>query len=107
MSSSQKTLITEIIGIIAGVLTASSAIPQVVSIFKYNVDSISMTFLYLLLSGTITWLIYAVLLNVWRGKDDSPYTAISLIIFQCLSLTLVSMMVIKLRLIQNRAHLYD
>jgi uncharacterized protein with PQ loop repeat len=101
MSSSQKTIITEVIGILAGSLTASSALPQVISIFRYNTDSISMTFLYLFLAGTFTWLVYAILLNVWRGTEDSAYTAISLIIFQSVSLVLITMMVIKLSLIQK------
>ena len=96
MPSSSQTLITETIGLIAGILTASSGIPQVISIYHNNNDSISPSFLYILFIGGILWLIYAILLNTWRGKDDSIYTAISLIIFQSLTTLTIILILLKM-----------
>ncbi len=54
----------EIIGIIAGVLTTASFIPQVIKIIKTNdTKSISFWMYAMFASGVLMWLIYGFLIN--------------------------------------------
>lgn len=58
---------TQWIGIIAGVLTASSMLPQVIKVLKEKkVEEISLLMLLVLLSGIGLWIAYGVL------KKDMP-----------------------------------
>ncbi|MEJ7768170.1 MAG: SemiSWEET transporter [Chitinophagaceae bacterium] len=60
-------LSTRIIGFIAGVLTATSMLPQLIKILKEKkADDISIPMLLILLSGLIMWICYGFL------KDDWP-----------------------------------
>jgi MtN3 and saliva related transmembrane protein len=62
--------LTDIIGIAAGVCTASSLIPQLVKILKEKkAEDISMIYLFVLLLGLILW--------VWYGfrREDIPVIA--------------------------------
>ena len=90
-----RTVTTETIGIVAGVLTAVATVPQAISLFKHNSDSIHPLFLFILLTASALWLLYAVLTNVWRGDDESVYTGLALIIFQTLGVLVVSVLLLK------------
>jgi len=58
---------TQWIGIIAGILTASSMLPQVVKIWKEKkAEEISLLMLLVLLSGIALWIVYGVM------KKDFP-----------------------------------
>lgn len=59
--------LTTIIGIAAGVLTASSLIPQVVKTFKEKkAEDVSLLMLFILQAGIILWIIYGV------KREDLP-----------------------------------
>src|SRR5215211_3188420 len=61
---------TQIIGLAAGVLTASSMIPQVVKTLKEKkAEDVSLVMLVVLLSGIILWIIYGI------KRDDMPIIA--------------------------------
>jgi uncharacterized protein with PQ loop repeat len=97
-NQNQKTLVTEIVGTSAGILSVSAGIPQIVSIFKNKNDKISPAFLYILICASSLWLTYAILINVWRGEDESPYRGIALIIFQ--SINFISLLIIISKIAQ-------
>lgn len=55
----------EIIGFIAGALTSSSILPQLIRVFKLrSAYEISLPFTGLLLTGTIVWLAYGISLRL-------------------------------------------
>ena len=61
---------TQIIGMAAGVLTASSLIPQVVKTLKEKkADDVSLLMLIVLQSGIILWIVYGI------KRDDLPIIA--------------------------------
>jgi uncharacterized protein with PQ loop repeat len=99
-SKSDQTIITEVIGIIAGTLSFSAGIPQVVSIFKNKSDRISPAFLYILLTASIFWIVYALLINIW--SEDSDYTGIALIVFQSITFTTLLIIIIKLSMMNKK-----
>jgi MtN3 and saliva related transmembrane protein len=52
------------IGIIAGVLTATSMLPQVIKVFKEKkAEDISLLMLIVLLSGIALWIVYGIMRN--------------------------------------------
>ncbi|MEJ7739061.1 MAG: SemiSWEET transporter [Chitinophagaceae bacterium] len=60
-------IVDQVIGIVAGVLTGTSLLPQVIKIIKEKkAEDISIPMLLLLLSGLSLWVYYGVL------KDDWP-----------------------------------
>lgn len=78
---------TSIIGLIAGVLTASSLLPQVVKTIKEKkADEVSLVMLLVLLAGVGLWIFYGI------KKDDFPIIATN-----CFSL-LVNLVMIGLRI---------
>lgn len=57
----------KIVGLIAGVLTATSMLPQLVKVIKEKkVDNISVIMLLILLSGLSLWIVYGFM------RDDAP-----------------------------------
>lgn len=57
---------TQIIGIAAGVLTASSMLPQLIKILKEKkAESVSVLMLIVLLSGLVLWIVYGVMREDW------------------------------------------
>jgi MtN3 and saliva related transmembrane protein len=57
---------TQLIGIVAGILTATSMLPQLVKIIKHKkADDVSMFMLIVLLSGLATWIVYGILREDW------------------------------------------
>jgi len=61
---------TEWVGIIAGVLTASSMLPQVIKVLKEKkAEDISLLMLIVLLSGISLWIVYGVM------RKDLPIIA--------------------------------
>ncbi|HEU4472615.1 MAG TPA: SemiSWEET transporter [Flavisolibacter sp.] len=61
---------TQIIGLVAGILTASSLLPQVVKSFKEKkADEISLAMLFVLQAGVILWIIYGI------KRNDLPIIA--------------------------------
>ena len=61
---------TQIIGISAGVCTATSLLPQVVkTISEKKADNVSLFMLLILMSGIILWIVYGV------RKNDLPIMA--------------------------------
>lgn len=79
---------TELIGLIAGILTACSLIPQLVkTIRERNTDGVSALIYVILMAGTGLWVYYGIL------RDDFP-----LIITNAFSFGLnVLMLVLKIR----------
>jgi MtN3 and saliva related transmembrane protein len=58
------------IGIIAGILTASSMLPQVIKVLKEKkADEISLLMLIVLVSGIALWIVYGVM------REDMPIIA--------------------------------
>lgn len=58
---------TQIVGIVAGVLTAISMLPQLIKIIKEKkADDVSLIMLLVLLAGLAMWVTYGVL------RDDMP-----------------------------------
>ena len=61
---------TQIIGLAAGVLTASSLIPQVVKTWKEKkAEDVSLLMLVILLSGIVLWIVYGI------KREDLPIIA--------------------------------
>ena len=61
---------TQIIGLAAGVLTASSLIPQVVKTWKEKkAEDVSLLMLVILLSGIVLWIVYGI------KRQDLPIIA--------------------------------
>ncbi|HEU0109827.1 MAG TPA: SemiSWEET transporter [Flavisolibacter sp.] len=61
---------TQIIGLAAGVLTASSLIPQVVKTIKEKkADDVSLVMLLILMTGIGLWIVYGI------KRDDLPIIA--------------------------------
>lgn len=55
-----------LIGIIAGLLTATSMLPQLIKIIKTKkVEDVSISMLIVLLSGVGTWVYYGILKEDW------------------------------------------
>jgi MtN3 and saliva related transmembrane protein len=62
--------LTQIIGILAGILTAISMLPQLIKIIKEKkAEDISITMLLVLLSGLTLWIVYGIM------RDDLPIIA--------------------------------
>ena len=58
---------TQVIGLAAGVLTASSLIPQVVKTLKEKrAEDVSLLMLFVLQAGIILWIVYVI------KRDDMP-----------------------------------
>lgn len=82
---------TPIIGILAGILTSSSMIPQVVKTIKEKkAQEVSLTMLVVLMLGVATWVVYGII------RDDMP-----IIVTNSFSL-LINITMIILRLKYNR-----
>ncbi|MGZ5190182.1 MAG: SemiSWEET family sugar transporter [Flavisolibacter sp.] len=76
--------LTQIIGLAAGVLTASSLIPQVIKTLKEKkAEEVSLIMLFVLQAGLILWIIYGF------QKDDLP-----IIVTNCFSLFVNIVMVV-------------
>lgn len=59
--------LTQIVGLFAGVCTASSLLPQLLKTIKEKkADEISKTMLFILMTGVATWIVYGIL------RDDLP-----------------------------------
>jgi MtN3 and saliva related transmembrane protein len=55
-----------VIGIVAGIFTSSSLLPQVIKILKEKkVEDLSMTMFVSLLIGIILWVIYGIMRDDW------------------------------------------
>lgn len=82
---------TPIIGLVAGILTSSSMVPQVVKTIKEKkAEDVSLFMLVVLMLGVATWVVYGIL------RDDMP-----IIVTNSFSL-LVNITMIVLRLKYNR-----
>lgn len=58
---------TKIIGLVAGILTASSLLPQVVKTYKEKkAQEVSLVMLFILMAGVGLWIVYGV------RRDDFP-----------------------------------
>ena len=78
---------TQIIGLAAGILTASSLIPQVIKTLKEKkAEEVSLIMLFVLQAGLVLWIIYGF------KKDDLP-----IIVTNCFSL-LVNIVMVVLRI---------
>lgn len=54
------------IGIVAGVLTSISMLPQLIKVLKEkDVDTLSPHMIAILLTGVSLWVVYGVMLNEW------------------------------------------
>ncbi|HVE60387.1 MAG TPA: SemiSWEET transporter [Chitinophagaceae bacterium] len=61
---------TQIIGLTAGILTASSLLPQLIKTIKEKkADDVSLLMLFVLLSGISLWIVYGI------KRDDFPIIA--------------------------------
>lgn len=79
--------LTQIIGLAAGILTASSMLPQVIKSWKEKkADDVSLSMLIVLISGIALWIVYGF------QKSDLPIIATN-----CFSL-LVNLVMIVLRI---------
>ena len=78
----------EIIGFIAGILVASSLIPQTIKSWKTKSTSdISITWMLINLSGQIMWIVYGFLIS-----------SMSLVIMSSITLALaISLLILKIR----------
>lgn len=75
---------TQLIGLAAGVLTASSMLPQVFKSWKEKkADDISLKMLIVLISGIVLWIVYGI------QKDDFPIIATN-----CFSLLVNTVMIV-------------
>lgn len=55
-----------IVGIVAGVLTSISSLPQIIKVFKdKKAEAISPFMFFVLLAGNLSWSYYGILLNDW------------------------------------------
>jgi MtN3 and saliva related transmembrane protein len=79
---------TELIGLIAGILTACSLLPQVIKTLKeHKTEGVSVFIFILLMGGTGMWVYYGIL------RDDLP-----LIVTNAFSFALnVLMLILKIR----------
>lgn len=79
---------TKIIGLAAGILTASSLIPQVIKTFREKkAEDVSLVMLFVLQAGLILWIIYGI------KRDDMPIMATN-----CFSLLVnITMVVLRIR----------
>jgi MtN3 and saliva related transmembrane protein len=79
---------TQVIGLFAGICTASSLLPQLIkSIKEKKAEDISKGMLFVLMIGVATWIVYGIL------RDDLP-----IIITNSFSLLLnISMIVLRLK----------
>ena len=79
---------TQIIGIAAGICTATSLLPQVIKTFKEKkAEDVSLMMLLLLQAGLILWIIYGF------KREDLP-----IIITNCFSLLVnITMVVLRIR----------
>jgi MtN3 and saliva related transmembrane protein len=83
--------LTQIVGIVAGLFTASSLIPQVVKTLKEKkAEDVSMLTLIVLLTGVSLWIVYGIM------RDDIPIIATNAISF------MVNVTMIVLRVKYNR-----
>jgi MtN3 and saliva related transmembrane protein len=83
--------LTQIIGLAAGLFTASSLIPQVVKTLKEKkAEDVSMLTLLVLITGVSLWIVYGIM------RDDLPIIATNAISF------LVNVIMIVLRVKYNR-----
>ena len=80
--------LTQIIGLAAGILTASSLIPQVIKTFKEKkAEEVSLIMLFVLQAGLVLWIVYGF------KKDDLP-----IIVTNCFSLFVnILMVVLRIR----------
>jgi MtN3 and saliva related transmembrane protein len=79
---------TQIIGLAAGILTASSLIPQVVKTLREKkAEDVSLAMLFVLQSGLVLWIVYGV------KKDDLPIIATN-----CFSLLVnITMVILRIK----------
>src|SRR5215216_3037245 len=79
---------TQMIGLAAGILTASSLIPQVVKTLKEKkAEDVSLLMLFVLQSGLILWIVYGL------KKNDLPIIATN-----CFSLLVnITMVVLRIK----------
>ena len=79
---------TQIIGLAAGILTASSLIPQVVKTLKEKkAEDVSLVMLFVLQSGLVLWIVYGF------KKDDLPIIATN-----CFSLLVnITMVILRIK----------
>jgi MtN3 and saliva related transmembrane protein len=75
---------TQIIGLAAGVLTASSLIPQVVKTWKEKkAEDVSLLMLVILLTGIVLWIVYGI------KREDLPIIATNSVSFLVNSIMIV------------------
>lgn len=61
---------TQLVGIVAGILTASSMLPQLIKIIKEKkAEDVSLIMLLVLISGVALWIVYGFM------RDDLPIIA--------------------------------
>lgn len=79
---------TQLIGLAAGILTATSLLPQVIKTFKEKkAEDVSLLMLLVLLGGLILWIVYGI------KKNDLPIIATN-----CFSLLVnITMVVLRIR----------
>jgi MtN3 and saliva related transmembrane protein len=79
---------TQIIGLAAGILTASSLIPQVVKTLREKkAEDVSLAMLFVLQSGLVLWIVYGV------KKNDLPIIATN-----CFSLLVnITMVILRIK----------
>lgn len=79
---------TQIIGLAAGILTATSLLPQVIKTFKEKkAEDVSLLMLLVLLGGLILWIVYGI------KKNDLPIIATN-----CFSLLVnITMVVLRIK----------
>lgn len=57
---------TQVIGLIAGICTASSLLPQLIKTIKEKkAEEISKWMLFVLMTGVATWVVYGILRDDW------------------------------------------
>jgi MtN3 and saliva related transmembrane protein len=80
--------ITQIVGLFAGICTASSLLPQLIKTVKEKkADDISKVMLFVLMIGVATWIVYGVM------RDDLP-----IMITNSFSLLLnISMIILRIK----------
>jgi MtN3 and saliva related transmembrane protein len=84
---------TQIVGIFAGICTASSLLPQLIKTIKEKkADEISKGMLIILMTGVITWIVYGFM------REDLP-----IIVTNCFSL-LLNIIMLFLRIKYSKKH---
>lgn len=88
LCKNRKMEITQIVGLFAGICTASSLLPQLIKTVKEKkADDISKVMLFVLMIGVATWIVYGVM------RDDLP-----IIITNSFSLLLnISMIILRIK----------